>query len=140
MIHIVSIISSAIFMAVGGDNFLLARRELMPLIICSDAYYTTKSPWCFLMLSACFILHLGYGDKSKFRHIFSDTWGRGVWSFLVALCLSAPMFFTGHISLPYFIGYLVLGFFIEPLFKNLWQVAGDLIIGAGLASVVFIIK
>jgi hypothetical protein len=139
ILHLTTVVFAGILMASGGHNFLFARREMMPIFIMSDCLYVTHNPWALTMLLACGILHLGYGDKSKFRHIFGDAWGRGVWGLLVALALSLWAVLTGHLALPWFIAYLIVGFFLEPLFKNLPQIFGDLIIGAGLASFVFFI-
>jgi len=134
--------------SVGGAKILFFRREIMPMILTAFFVYHTHSPWALTALLACGITALGYGDKSPLRHCFGDSWGRGTWSLLVALSLSLWAVLTGnivhgefirHLALPWFFAYLVAGFFCEPLFKNLWQIGGDLLIGMTLASVVFAI-
>lgn len=136
--HLVSIISAALFMAIGGKNFLLARREFLPLMLCSDAFYTTKSPWAFVMLTACAMLSLGYGEKSPLHHVFGDCCGRGVWGLLVGLSLCAWAVPTGHLPLWEAIAYCAACFFAEPLFKNLPQFLGDLLIGGVYGTAVLL--
>jgi hypothetical protein len=138
--QITTIIASGLFFAAGGKNFLMARREFVPAFIAADCFYTTHSLWCLTQLSAILFLSLGYGVNSKFRHIFGDCWGRGFWGLLVAIALSLGLFLTGHMAWYWFMAYLLIGFFFEPLFKNLQQVFGDIIIGAGFSSIVFLIK
>lgn len=125
--------------ALGGYNRLIFRRWLMPIILTGSAYLLTHNLWVLTMLSAGGALSLGYGDKSQFRHIFGDSWGRGVWGLIVALCLSLALFIIGHLAWYWLAVYLTACFFAEPLFKNLWQVSGDFIIGAVFGSVILMI-
>lgn len=140
MIQAVVIVLSGVLFSIGGYNLLIARRYGIPILLSLASFYLTKDLWCFSMLSACVFLSLGYGDKSLFRHIFGDGWGRGIWSLLVSLSLSIPLLLTGHLPLYFFVPYVVACFFVEPLFKNLYQIAGDFIIGCCFASIILIIR
>lgn len=123
----------------GGFSWHNARRFLMPLILTITCSMAVHAFWGLTMLLSIVFLCIGYGDKSAFRHIFGNGWGRGVWGFLVALALSLGLFLTGHIAWYFFAGYLALNFTLENALKNINQVVGDLIIGAGFASIIFLI-
>lgn len=138
--HLVSIISSALFMAIGGRSFLFARRELLPLMLCADAHYVTKSVWAFTMLVACGTLSLGYGERSPLRRLFGDGLGRGIWSLFVGISLCAWAVPTGHLPLLIALLYCIACFIAEPLFKNLPQFIGDMLIGSVFGSIVFFFK
>lgn len=138
--HITTMIACGLFFAAGGKNFLMARREFVPAFIVADCFYVTHSWICLTQLSAILFLSLGYGDKSKFRHIFGDAWGRGVWGLLVAISLSLGLLIVGKLALGWFLAYLLVGFFFEPLFKNLPQVIGDFLIGCGFGLIVFLAR
>lgn len=131
-------IASGVLFSAGGYNFLFARRWMMPILLTLFAAYVTRDLWSITMLSACGSLSLGYGEKAPLRHVFGDCWGRGIWGLLVAACLSTGLMIAGHLSVVNYIGYLVLGFFLEPIFKNLPQMYGDAIIGAGFGLIAFL--
>lgn len=139
MIQIILIILSGCFFSWGGHSFLLARRLFMPVILTASCFYITHSWWSLTMMASYGCLTLGYGDNSPLRHIFGQCWGRGIWGILVSLALSLGLFMTGNIALWLFISYLIACFFAEPLLKNLWQVAGDFLIGCVFGSIVLIV-
>lgn len=121
----------------GGKNFLSARRDIMPCVLALACGLLLHSAWgCGALLAVPF-LHFGYGEKSRFRHIFGDGWGRGVWGILVAVGLSAVLFFSGHIYWLLEVIYLVIGFTLENALKKLNQSVGDPLIGAGFALLIF---
>lgn len=131
-------ICSALFW-LGGFSFLAARRFIMPTILCVVSLLISNSFLCLTMLSCIGIYCLGYGDKSPLRHIFGNGWGRGVWGLLAAICLSLALLLTHHIPILFFVLYLALNFTLENALKNMPQVIGDPIIGAGFSSIVILI-
>lgn len=138
--NIVTIVASGLFNAAGGNNFKLFRREFMPMFIASDLFYTLKDWWSFACLSSILFLSMGYGEDSPIRKIFGDAWGRAVWCLLVGLSISLPMLLTGHLAWYWFAIYNATCFFSGPLLKNLYQVAGDFILGSCFSCIVVIIK
>lgn len=124
----------------GGFSWKPARRFIMPCILSVNLFFLTHCTYALSSLAAIGSFCLGYGDKSPLRHIFGDGWGRGVWGLLSALCLSIGLFLTGHIFWYFWLPYLVLNFTLENALKNIPQVIGDPIIGAGLACIVLLIK
>ena len=139
MIPLIVMLLCGVCMAIGGWHILQVRRMGIPLLLCGYTLFVTHNLWCLTMLATWGVLSIGYGDNAPLRHIFGQTWGRGVWGILVALCLSLAMFLTGHIALPWFVLYLLIVFFFEPLFKNLPQIIGDIIIGCGFGVIVFMV-
>jgi hypothetical protein len=139
MIQAITIIASGCLFAWGGYNFLLARRLFMPIVISAALLFLTHSLWSLAAITAYGCLCLGYGDNSPFRHIFGNGWGRGVWGFLVAFALSLAMFITGHLPWYLFLIYAGLGFTLENALKDIPQIVGDFIIGAGFGSIVLFI-
>lgn len=131
-------ICSALFW-LGGYSWKPARRFILPTILTATALLFTHSWWCLLMLSSMATFSLGYGDNSIFRKIFGNGWGRGVYGLLSAICLSLILLLTHHIGVWFFVGYLALNFSLENALKNIPQKIGDPIIGAGFASIIFLI-
>ena len=125
----------------GGYNFKASRRFIAPFVL-SVACAIILRLWYVipLMCPAMLVFSLGYGDNSRFRHIFGDGWGRSVWGLLGALALSLGLFLTGHLAWYFFLPYLVLNFILENALKNLKQWLGDPIIGVGFGCIVFLIK
>lgn len=123
----------------GGFSFLSARRDIMPPILASACALFAQTFWAFTMLPVVAIYHLGYGEKSLFRHIFGDGWGRGVWGLLAGLCLSVGLLVTGHLDWYWFIPYLGLNFTLENALKNIPQKIGDPLIGCGFACIIFFV-
>lgn len=138
--HIVTMIASGLFNAAGGKNFKLFRREYVPAFIASDLYYTLKDWRSAACLSAILFLSMGYGEKSPIRKLFGDAWGRAVWCMLVGLSFSLPMLLTGHLAWYWFAVYNVICFLSGPLFKNLYQIAGDIIFGLIFSSIVLLVN
>ncbi len=151
---IVMAICSCLFW-VGGFCFLAARRFVMPSLLSLYSCILTHSLWPLLMLSTMACFCIGYGDKSPLRHYFGNGWGRGVWGLLAAICLSFPLFLTHNLEIsfvPHALNdstwfpilllavYLTLNFTLENALKNINQIVGDLIIGAGFSSIVLLIK
>lgn len=130
-------VSIFLFWAGGAFNHNL-RRFVMPLLLALTAWYLTQDWRCVSMLTTMGAFCLGYGDKSPLRHCFGNGWGRGIWGLLAGLCLSLGLFLTGHLVWYFFVPYLVLNFILENALKNIPQVIGDPIIGAGFASILFI--
>ena len=139
MIQAITILLCAALFAWGGYSFNKARRFIMPVVLACACWYLTGSIWSLTMLTSAGFLCMGYGEDAPLVHVFSGCWGRGVWGFLVALSLSLGLFLTGHLAWYWFACYLVIGFSFEPMFKNLPQVIGDCLIGAGFGSIVFMI-
>lgn len=123
----------------GGFNFKQARRFIMPFLLSVFCCLFLHSLWPLLMLISIGGFSLGYGDNSVFRHIFGSGWGRSVWGLIAAICLSMPLFLTHHLSVWLLIPYLALNFTLENALKNLNQLIGDIIMGMGFASIVFLI-
>lgn len=136
---ILLLLSSALFW-IGGKWWHNARRFIMPLLLAISALFLTHFDWWTLtMLLTMLIFCLGYGDKSPLRHIFGNSWDRGIWGLLAGLALSLGLFISGHLHLYFFIPYLALNFTLENALKNLPQDLGDPIIGISFASIIFLI-
>lgn len=123
----------------GGFSWHNARRFIMPLVLTLTCLYITRDLWSLAMLTSSAAFCIGYGDKSIFRRIFGNGWGRGAWGFLAATCLSLPLFLTHHLSILFFFPYLILCFTLENALKNINQIIGDLIIGASFASLILFV-
>lgn len=124
----------------GGYAWHNARRFIMPAILCCTMLFASRwCLWAISSLSCMGVFCLGYGDKSPLRRIFGNGLGRGVWGFLAALTLSIWAVCTGHLAWYIFLPYLALNFTLENALKDIPQVIGDPIIGASLASIVFIV-
>lgn len=123
----------------GGFSFLAARRFIMPTCLMITSMVISHNLWTITMLSCMGIFCLGYGEKSPLRHIFGNGWGRGVWGFLAAICLSLALFLTHHLSIWFFVLYLSFNFTLENLLKNINQKIGDPIIGLVFSSIVLLI-
>ena len=125
---------------IGGKWDHNARRFVMPLLLSISALFFSHWDWWVLtMLSTVGVFCLGYGDKSPFRHIFGNGWGRGVWGLLAGFGLSSGLFFSGYLHLYFFIPYLALSFILENALKNLPQDLGDPLIGAGFGLIILCI-
>lgn len=124
----------------GGFNFKPARRFILPVILVGVIYFYSHTLFSFLCLLSIVAFSLGYGENSFVRHVFGNGWGRGVWGLLAAICLSLPLFLTHHLLILFFLGYLALNFTLENALKNINQIFGDIIIGMGFGSIVFLIK
>lgn len=136
---LITLICSALFWW-GGFNYHNARRFIMPLILTASCFILTH--FCLLALTQSVsigALCLGYGDKSPLRHVFGDGWGRGIWGLIVGACLSLALFLSGSLAWYFFAFYLALNFTLENALKKLPQSIGDPVIGAGFASIVFLI-
>jgi hypothetical protein len=138
-VKIATVFISAGLFFIGGWKWHNARRFIMPCVITGMSFWITHNWWALTMLASMGFLCLGYGDKSPLRHIFGDNWGRGIWGLLVAISLSIGLFLTHSLQWFWFIGYLGLNFTLEPALKKIYQFIGDPIIGAGMASIVFLI-
>lgn len=123
----------------GGYSWKPARRFIMPVLITGLALFLTHDLWTLTMLSCMGCFSMGYGEFSPLRHIFGNGWGRGVWGILSAICLSLALFLTHHLEWYLFVPYLALNFTLENALKNVDQRIGDIIIGAGFASIVLLI-
>ncbi len=134
------LVCSALFW-IGGKKWHNARRFIMPLILALYFAIKCKVWWLLpgIWLPMVAFLCLGYGDNSPLRHIFGDGWGRGVWGLLVACGASLGLTVGGFLPIYWYIAYLALNFTLENALKKLPQDLGDPIIGAGLASLVFLI-
>lgn len=140
-------------MSWGGYSWKPARRFILPCLLTTSALFLTHQCWCLCMLCSILALSFGYGDNSALRHIFGPSWARSVYGLLAAICLSLPLFLTHHLGLPFEVHlvsvsvdalislciYLSLNFTLENALKNINQVTGDLIIGAGLSSIVLLV-
>lgn len=124
----------------GGYKNHNFRRFILPLLLTLSVLWLTHSIWALTMLTSIGVFVSGYGEKSVFRHIFGNGWGRGVWGLLAGLCLSLGMFVTGHLALHWFLLYLVASFVLENALKNLNQKIGDPIIGLAFSSIVLLIN
>ena len=138
-IKIAVMLASGCLMAWGGYNFKVARRFILPAILCVALALICHSWWALLGLSSMAALSIGYGDNAIFSHIFGHSWGRSVYGLLVAICLSLPLFLTHHLVIWFFVPYLIVNFTLENALKNVNQIVGDLIIGAGFGAIVFLI-
>lgn len=123
----------------GGFSWHNARRFILPVVISSSLAFFSHSWWGLTALASIGVFCLGYGEKSPMRHIFGNGWGRGAWGLLAAIALSVGLFLTGHIHWYFFVPYLALNFTLENALKNINQLIGDPIIGAGFASILFIV-
>ena len=123
----------------GGYNNLTFRREGVPLILALFAWYITQDWLVITMAAGLAAFHLGYGDNSMFHKKFGDTIGRGLWGALAAAGLATYLLISGHLTILNYIGYLALCFCLEAFLKDIPQKIGDRIIGAGYATLVFII-
>lgn len=123
----------------GGFSWHNARRFIMPLVLAIAGWFISKDAWSLTMLSTSGFFCLGYGDKSPFRHIFGNGWGRGVWGLLASIGLSLGLFLTGHIYVYWMVLYLVSNFCLENFLKNLNQKIGDPLIGLGFSCVLLLI-
>lgn len=131
-------VCSALFW-LGGFCWLPARRFIMPSLLMVTCVLFCKNSWLLTQLSCIGIFCLGYGEKSPLRHCFGNGWGRGVWGLIASICLSIGLFLTGHIYWYFFVPYLILNFTLENALKDIPQVIGDPIIGAGFSCIVFLI-
>lgn len=123
----------------GGSGFLAARRYIMPAILAISCALFTHSWWALTMVACMGCFTLGYGDNSKFGHIFGDGWGRGVWGLLGGIALSLGLFLSGHLNWIAFASYLGVNFILEDALKDLPQPIGDKIIGAGFSYIVLLV-
>ena len=139
IIQISTVILSAVLFAWGGYNFNKARRFILPSVLCGVCLWLTRDIWCLTQLATIGIFCLGYGEDAPLTHIFGPSWGRGIWGLLGGITLSLGLFLTGHLAWYWFAAYFTAGFILENALKNVWQVAGDLIIGAAFGSIVFLI-
>jgi hypothetical protein len=140
MIRIVCMLIVSVLFFIGGWRWHNARRFILPAVMAATAYWLTRDLWCLTMLSAMGVFCMGYGEDAPLVHVFGKGWGRGIWGFLGALALSLGLFLTGHLAWYWFAAYLVAGFILENALKNLYQVAGDLIIGAFYGSLLLAIR
>ena len=124
----------------GGFKDHNFRRFYLPPILALVAFLITRNWWAVSMLSVVGIFVLGYGEKSPLRHCFGNGWGRGIWGLLAGLCLSLPLYLTGHLVWYWFLAYLTLNFTLENALKNIPQDIGDIIIGAGFCSIILLIR
>ena len=124
----------------GGFKDHNFRRFYLPPILALAAWFITHDWRVVSMLSVIGIYCLGYGDKSPLRHCFGNGWGRGIWGLLAGLCLSLPLYLTGHLVWYWFLAYLTLNFTLENALKNIPQDIGDIIIGAGFCSIILLIR
>lgn len=152
---VVELACAALFW-LGGFIFLSARRDIMPPLLTISCALFAECWWALTMLTSVVIYHLGYGEKSTFKHIFGDGWGRGVWGLLAGLCLSTWALVTGHLCAPphphwlsildnfptwiWFLIYNAGNFTFENALKRIPQCIGDPIIGAWFASIVWIVR
>lgn len=123
----------------GGFNFLSARRDIAPPIFIIACGLFAHTWWATTMLPVIFIFHLGYGDRSSFRKVFGNGWGRGVWGLLAGISLSLGLFLTDHLSLGWFVLYLSGCFTFENALKDISQWLGDPIIAIGFSWLIFVI-
>ena len=139
ILKIIVMILSGILFSLGGYNWHNARRFILPTLLAISAWLLSHSLWSLSLLSCCGSFCLGYGENSPLKHCFGDGWGRGVWGLLSGLSLSLALFLTHHISLFYFLAYLVLNFTLENSLKKVNQIVGDFIIGMGFGLLVLLI-
>ena len=124
----------------GGYKDHNFRRFVMPLLLWATLAWLCHD-WRLLMavIPTAGALVMGYGEKSVFRHVFGDGWGRGVWGLLVAISLCVPLVLTHHLSIWLALPYLALSFILENALKRVNQIIGDLIIGAAFGSIVLLV-
>lgn len=155
-LKIITLFACAFLFWLGGYSWKPARRFIMPFICALMAFLATFNVLTGVgMLLSVIPLSFGYGESSVLRHGFGNGWGRGVWGFLVAICLSLPLFLTHNLGLSFalhdlndstmFVSfllfvYLALNFTLENVLKNINQKIGDPIIGAGFGLIVLLIK
>ena len=140
IVQIVAILLGGAFFAYGGYKDHNFRRFYMPVILAGACWLLTHSIWSLTVFASSPLMCMGYGEDAPLTHIFNTGWSRSIWGLIVALGASLGLFLTGHMAWYWFSLYLVLGFILDNALKNLWQVSGDLIVGAYVGSLVLMIK
>ena len=139
MSQTIVILLSGILMAAGGFHWLIMRRYFMPAVICAGCFWVSHNWWSFAGLAAILPLSIGYGEHSILEKDLGAKIVRGVWGLLVALAFSLALFLTYSLDWYWFVGYLILGACAEEFLQNVYQIAGDFIIGCCLASLILVI-
>ena len=139
MIQAICIVLSGVLFSLGGYHWLICRRYIMPLVIAIGCYIVSHSLWSLGVLVSIPILCTGYGENAVFTKVFNRGWSRSVWGLIVALSISLAFFCTGHIPWYWFIAYIAVGFTADNALKNLWQVAGDFIVGCLFGALILIV-
>lgn len=141
MSNLIILILCSALNALGGYSFKAARRYILPVVLGIGLSLATKTWWVGLMiLPTMGLLSIGYGEKSFLEHIFNDAWARFVWFALVCLGVGTGLFLTGHLAWYWFFTYVVVNATLGITIRKYNQIITDLIFGAAIASIVFLVR
>ncbi len=116
----------------GGFSWHNARRFIMPFVIGATAALITHIWWVlFLPLPAMGTLCLGY---SKYGNL-----GRALWIGLQCLTLGLGLVILHHLSLVWYLPYVIGGCVLGGLYRNWQQILGDSVTGCWMGIFLFFI-
>lgn len=123
--------------ALGGWHFLWMRRYIMPVFLAITFSFVTHIWWIGLLtLPTIGTLCLGYKDFV----FLGNTVGRGLWLACQALVIAFGVCITDHLSLFFYLPYVVVAFGLGAWLYRIEQVIGDIIFGIWLGSIVFFVR
>lgn len=124
----------------GGAYQHNYRRYVMPVVL--GGGISLSSVWWLGLttLPVMGILSIGYGDNSALRRFLGNAGARGMWLFLVAIGIGFGPWLTGHLHWYFYVPYFLIAGVLGATLRNINQIIGDLIEGAFLALIIFIIN
>ena len=132
ILKIITDLLCGVLNAIGGWEFLPARRFIMPFVLGISTSIVTQVWWTgLLILPVMGALCLGYFSGSN--------WGRAFWLFLQAVVLGLGLALTGHIVWYFYLVYVIGAGVLGGIYKNWNQLLGDFISGIYLSSIIWLI-
>lgn len=119
--------------SLGGWKLLWMRRYLMPCVLAGCAAILITPHWHgILILPVIGTLCLGYFPWGNF--------GRALWLFLQSAVIGLGLYLTGHLSMGYYLLYMVGAGILGGTLVSVYQPIGDAIEGCWLGLIVLFIK
>lgn len=116
----------------GGFHWLFCRRYFIPILLGITVSLITHTWWLGLCcLPAIGTLSIGYSKDGNF--------GRALWIGLQCFVLGLGVVLFQHLSVWFYVPYVIGGCVLGGLYRNWPQVIGDLVTGTYLASFIFLV-
>lgn len=118
--------------AIGGWHILWFRRYLMPIIIGIAVSFITGVWWLgATVLPSIGTLSIGYSKDGNF--------GRALWIGAQCFVLGLGLCLTGHLSLLWYLPYIVGGCVWGGLYRNWPQMLGDGVTGCWMGLIILLV-